>query len=155
MTHLNTAWFMEGADVETEGFSLTLNMEVFLEDLAYPNNSYLQVTISSFGFSAQVALDYGLLEFSEAVTNLEHLYQQLTAADSVSFKEPYGNQRIVFSHRGSGQIGIEAFLTSQGQGGFVQEMTLENAIDQTDLLTLVKRLREKETIILDLLKEKS
>ena len=124
--------------LESEQFSLSLDLQVFEPDIEYPSNTILSVCVSSSGFSASTTMDIDIKAFCNFCNELEIVYNTLKG--SAKIQEAYGNQYILFSGDRLGHIMISGFLDSQGANGFLQELKFKNCIDQTYFPSFLKRL---------------
>ncbi len=130
----------ENFTLESEQFSLTLNFEVFENDIGYGPNTILAVSVFSYGFSASANMDVDIIAVSTFCDDLENIYNSLKGEAKIY--ETYGSQIIHFSGDGLGHICVSGELCSNGMNGFWQELKFENSIDQTYLPDFIKSLNK-------------
>lgn len=129
-----------GYELKTADFSLVLDLDIFFNDIQYPENTILKISLDSRGFSAHTTMDIDIKEFSVFVSDIEKLYDTLSGAAEI--KEPYGSQSIKFSAGKAGHIYVLGTL-SGSDGGYCQSLEFENSFDQTYLKNFVHSLKGK------------
>lgn len=129
----------DGLLLESEGFKLSLNLQVFESDISYPSNTILSVCVFSEGFSASATMDVDINDVLHFCNELQKVYDSLKGEAKI--QEPFGNrQYIMFSCDKKGHFFISGTLNSDGANGLWQELKFENVIDQTVLLQFIKSL---------------
>lgn len=117
--------------LRTEKVELTLEMQIFESDLAYPTNTRMDVTVSSSGFSGTARMDIDAKQLGRFAQDMVTLYRTLDGEAKI--QEPYGYQMFLrFSGNGRRQIFAEGFLKSDYEGN-TQELKFETCFDQTYL----------------------
>ncbi|MBO5395584.1 MAG: hypothetical protein J6A97_01755 [Clostridia bacterium] len=125
--------------IESTNFDVCLQLKVFEADIKYSSNTILTISVSSDGFCANTDMDIDIKEFVTFVDTLSSLYTTLNGIAII--QEPYGERQFIeFSADRSGHIGIRGKLSSNGRGGFDQELSFENSIDQTYLPDFINNL---------------
>ena len=117
--------------LESENFRLSLDFQIFEEDIPHPVNTTLSIHVSSAGFSASTTMDIDIKDIPIFCKNLKNIYASLTGTAKI--QEPFGKQHILFAGDKLGHIAMSGHLHSNGICGFWQELKFENAIDQTFL----------------------
>ena len=81
-------------NIATENFLLELNPEVNEEDIPYPINANLHVTVSSSGFSVKEAImEIDVKDLAEFARTLHETYETLTG--TAELRESYGAQSFI------------------------------------------------------------
>ena len=114
--------------LKTDNFTLTLNPQVFLRDLAYPSNTLMAVTVSSDDFSGKASMDIDAKQLGRFARDLLGLYETLNGEAKI--QETYGDMFLAFSGDGRGHIRVKGFLQSY-YGDNVQELHFGIRFDQT------------------------
>jgi len=133
--------------IQSESLRLSLDFEVFEEELSLPSNTLLSVSLTSDCFSASTSLDLDAKELPAFLDALRRLYDSLQG--EAVLQEPYGQrQYLSFRADGLGHVAVSGRLHSCGAGGHFQELRFENDIDQTYLPPLLAALTSltKQTI---------
>lgn len=117
--------------LESENFRLSLDFQIFEEDIPHPVNTTLSIHISSEGFSAATIMDIDIKDVPIFCKNLKNIYASLLGTAKI--QEPFGKQHLLFTGDNRGHIAVSGHLHSSGMCGFWQELKFENAIDQTFL----------------------
>ena len=116
----------------SEGFQLELCPQIFMEDMAYPNNTRLAVTVQSHGFAGNAAMDIGIKDFCKFAEDLCQIYHTLSGEAVI--EEPYGlHMYLYFKGDGKGHIFVRGYLHQRNGTGNENSMRFENSIDQTEL----------------------
>ena len=118
--------------IKSEGFYICFQLKVFESDVSYSSNTILTISVISDNFSANTDMDIDIKSFVVFVDALSSLYTTLNGTAII--QEPYGEQHYIelIADR-SGHINIRGKLSSNFRGGFLQELSFENCIDQTYL----------------------
>lgn len=124
--------------LESENFRLLLDFRVFEEDISYPSNTTLKVSVFSEGFSATTDMDIDVKQMFGFCENLQTIYDSLRGEAKIS--EAYGKQYLSFSCDRHGHIFISGYLYSCGINGFRHTMEFENVLDQSFLPSFMKDL---------------
>ncbi len=125
--------------LQSKGFSLSLDFQVFELDSSYKNKTILNVSVLSEGFSASTTMDVDIENVAVFCTELKKLYVNLKG--SAKIEEAYGRkQNILFFADEVGHILISGTVNSNGTNGFWQELKFQNRIDQTFLLPFLENL---------------
>lgn len=126
--------------MNSPSFSIDFQLKMFEEDIKYPFNSILTVSVSSNGFSAVADMDIDIKKFKIFTDGISELYRTLNGTASIV--ESYGEQFISVSGDGSGYIYVSGHLSSGSESGSVQKLFFENSFDQTYLTDFLKSLSE-------------
>ena len=122
-----------------DNFSIIFELEIFENDLEYPINTTLHITVHSCGFSGNASMDIGIKEFAKFCYKLSMLYDSLKG--NAKIQEPYGYQQYIeFQADKLGHILVNGIIRSGSE--FTHELKFENVIDQTILYKLQKELNE-------------
>lgn len=124
--------------LESHSFSLLLKAKVFCSDMY--NNTLLEITLNSDGFSACTTMDIDFNEFKNFAVKINDLYETLRGNAAIT--EPYGEQIIHFSADEKGCINVSGILHSCGKNGHYQSLKFENSFDQTFLRPFAVSLKE-------------
>lgn len=126
--------------ITTENFHLEWNPEVSEEDISYPVNTNLHVTLASSGFSVKDAvMDIDVKSLAAFAFTLNELFETLTG--TAELREPYGAQDYLrFSADRSGRIKIKGTICGSDLKGHTQKLDFENEFDQTYLNNFSKKL---------------
>ena len=126
--------------ITTENFLLKLNPEVIQEDISYPVNTQLHVTVSSSGFSVKEAvMEIDVKALAAFACALNALYETLTG--TAELREPYGGQSFIrFSADRGGHIEVKGKIRGSDSDGHNQTLEFQNGFDQTYLKTFAKQL---------------
>ena len=118
--------------IKSEGFYICFQLKVFESDVSYSSNTILTISVISDNFSANTDMDIDIKSFVVFIDALSSLYTTLNGTAII--QEPYGEQQYIeLCADRSGHINIRGRLSSNGRGGFLQELSFENRIDQTYL----------------------
>ncbi len=122
--------------LNTEHFSLTLSLDVFEDDIQYPSNAIMDVSVKSDGFSGYASMDIDVKEFSKFALDAYDIYENLTGETEI--REPFGNRMYLsLGGDGRGHISIKGKLHNCGH-----TLEFENRIDQTCFQRLARELKE-------------
>lgn len=122
-----------------DAFSITLDIEVFENDIKYPTNTCMNIQVESCGFCGSAIMDIDVKEFAKFSVQLFEIYTSLTGKTRI--QEPFGHkQYIEFEGDGMGHISICGEIW--GETGFSQILYFENMIDQTALRDFAKQLKD-------------
>lgn len=125
--------------LSADNFSIIFELEIFENDLEYPINTTLHVTVQSCGFSGNASMDIGIKEFAQFCCKLSTLYDSLKG--NAKIQEPYGCQQYIeFQADKLGHILVNGMIRSGSE--FIHELKFENVIDQTILYRFQKELIE-------------
>ena len=125
--------------LKTESFVLELEPKVYQSDLSYSVNTSLNVKVVSYGFSAESIIDIDVREFADFAVQLNELYE--TLGGSARLEEPYGlHSYIEFTGGDRGYIKVKGNISACNAYGYVQEITFQNEIEQTYLISFAKTL---------------
>ena len=91
--------------IESNGFYLELEPEVFESDVIYPVNTSLIASLKGELFQASTSMDIDIKQFAKFIDDISELYR--TLSDLAVIKEPYGSQFIEFSCDKKGHIIIK------------------------------------------------
>ena len=125
--------------LKTERFLLELRPELHQNDLPYPVNCSLGVSVSSYGFSAETIMDINASRLGEFAVCLNELYETLKG--SAKLEEVYGTESFLeFTAVSRGYIRVRGTLHSGTDYGYTQELNFENEFDQTYLRSFAQDL---------------
>lgn len=126
--------------IETENFFLELNPEVNEEDISYPVNTNLYVTVSSSGCSVKEAImEIDVKDLAEFARTLHEIYETLTG--TAELREPYGARGFIrITADRSGRIKVSGKLSRTDSYGHTQTLLFQNEFDQTSLKDFSKKL---------------
>ena len=126
--------------IKTENFLLELNPELNEEDIPYPINTNLYVTVSSSGFSVKEAvMEIDVKDLAEFARTLHEVYETLSGA--AELREPYGAQGFIrMTADRSGRVITNGKLSSSDADGHSQTLLFQNEFDQTYLKNFAKKL---------------
>lgn len=125
--------------LDSGNFKLEWELQIFENDISFPINTILAVTVLSDGFSAQTTMDISIKDFSVFTCNLKQLYDTLQG--SARLEEPYGmHNHIEFLCTENGYIAVNGILNNYVKNGLEQELHFENEFDQTYLKDFVNEL---------------
>ncbi len=115
--------------LNTNDFSISLELEIFEEDIMYPSNTAMSVYVASDGFSAVSDMDIDVKQFVLFSTNLKTIYDNLSG--SAIIQEPYGYHKYIsFSSSKNGHILVKGYLCDILKEN---EIFFSNSFDQTFL----------------------
>ena len=121
-----------GFELVTYHFTLRLLTDVHEEDLGYPVNTTLNVSVMSDGFSACASMDVSARGLAVFAQQLHEIYGSLSGTARI--EEPYGQHMyLAFEGDGRGHVSVKGRLCSANQNGAVQTLEFQNCIDQTEL----------------------
>lgn len=113
--------------LKTENFCLSLQLQVFWDDIRYPSNSIMHVSVVSGDFRGAASMDIDVKAFSVFAADLKQLCLRLHGEARLA--EPFGTQnRLSFQGDGRGHIRVTGTLCDMGQ-----ILTFDNSFDQTSL----------------------
>ena len=126
--------------ITTENFRLEWNPEVNEEDISYPVNINLHVTLASSGFSVRDAvMETDVKALAAFACALNELYETLTG--TAELREPYGAQDFLqFSADSGGHIKVKGKISGSDLNVHTQTLGFENELDQTSLRNFAKKL---------------
>ncbi|WP_018589570.1 hypothetical protein [Terrisporobacter glycolicus] len=125
--------------LSTEDFTIEIEINIFEQEIDYPENSTLNIYVESDKFGARTTMDIDIKDFVVFVCDLKHLYDFLDG--SAKLEEAYSiSNYIEFFGNGKGHIVVKGCLNNHCRNGFEQELSFENEFDQTYLKTFVKEL---------------
>lgn len=117
--------------LEAEGFRLSLAFTPFENDIPFPSNTLVSVSVESVGFGATATMDIDCKDLPAFCAQLQEIYDTLSG--TATLREPFGEQSITFFGTVFGTVMVSGHLNSNGANGFFQELKFENVIDQTYL----------------------
>lgn len=116
--------------LNAEAFQLNLKVKILPEDMAYPVNMILCVSVSSNEFSALTTMEISIKAFTAFARELYALYETLSG--TARLQEPYGFHNFIEFQAGTkGHIQVAGVLHSGGPQQ--QVLSFQNEFDQTDL----------------------
>lgn len=122
--------------LNTEHFSLSLSLDVFENDIQYPSNTIMNVSVRSGGFAGCASMDIDIKEFAKFALDTCDIYEKLTGKTEI--REPYGRHMYLsLSGDGKGHICIKGMLNHDSQ-----TLAFENRIDQTCFRTFACELKK-------------
>jgi len=122
--------------LNTEHFSLSLLLDVFENDIPYPSNTIMNVSVRSGGFAGCAGMDIDIKEFAKFAFDAYGIYENLTGETEI--REPYGKHMYLsLLGDGKGYICIKGVLNHD-----CQTLVFENRIDQTCFRRFVRELKE-------------
>ena len=125
--------------------SITLDLEVFENDIMCPINTSMNVKVESCGFCGNAIMDIDVKEFAKFSSQLFEIYTTLKG--NAKIQEPYGQKQFIeFDGDGMGHIVIRGMIW--GETCFSQKLLFENMIDQTVLKKLAKELKDCYSVYL-------
>lgn len=118
--------------LKTKSFTLTLIPQIFEEDINYPVNTTLEVSVQSSGFSGAASMDVDAKSLANFAEDLSRIYGTLSGEARI--EEPYGvHMYLSFIGDGCGHITVSGQLQSEDSWGNRQVLEFENQLDQTYL----------------------
>jgi hypothetical protein len=113
-------------------FILSINPQIFEDDINYCSNTIMEVKVESDGFSARTTMDVDVKELAKFADDLCRLYENLSGEARI--EEPYGmHMYISFKCCIGGHIKVKGYLHKGNKVGNEQSLEFENDIDQTCL----------------------
>ena len=130
--------------LKTETFLLSIKLQVFENDIKYPNNTIMSIKVESDGFSASTNMDINIKDFAKFTIDLCQIYETLSGEARI--EEPYGmHMYLSFIGNGRGHISVKGYLTSCDQ-----VLEFKNDIDQTYLQEFCYNLKKAYCKYLDI-----
>lgn len=118
--------------LSAKNFYLNINPKTFEEEVRLSNNTIMEVTVQSDGFSAKASMDIGIKELAKFALDLTHIYETLSGEARI--EEPYGmHMYLSFAGDGIGHIAVKGYLYKNNGIGNEQTLEFENDIGQTYL----------------------
>lgn len=115
-----------------ENFKLELCPKTFIENIEYPNNTSMAVTVQSDGFAGSATMDIGIKDLCKFAADLCQIYDTLSGEARI--EEPYGlHMYLSFSGDGKGRVVVKGYLHQGNRTGNENSLEFENYIDQTVL----------------------
>ena len=129
-------------EIKTDTFTLKFEPEVYIDDISYPVNTSLRISVVSYGFSAgKVMMDISVRDLAEFAAVLNSMYE--TFEGSAKLKEPYGAHSFIkfYADKG-GHIKVKGNLHNGMNFGYIQELSFENELDRKYLREFAKGIYE-------------
>lgn len=115
--------------LESDNFSLHINLQIFESDIEYPLNSIMTVSVVSNGFSAKTDMDIDIKMFADFSSKLMTVYNTLKGEATI--KETYGYEKYIsFLADRTGHIIVKGYLCDDLRNN---ELRFETIFDQTFL----------------------
>ena len=123
-------------ELTADAFELKLECKTFEEDMEYPVNTILTVSVCSDGFSAVTTMDIAIKALARFSKELWQLYETLSG--KARLEEPYGmGDFIEFQAAKWGYIEAAGVLHHKCSQ---QQLSFKNEFDQTCLRHFAKEL---------------
>ena len=133
--------------IESDGFSISLDIQVFERDIDYPTNAVMNVRVESCGFVGCSSMDIDIKQFARFCVDLSKLYE--TLAGSAKIEEPYGyKQFIEFKADRLGHILVFGMIRDGDT--LMHELKFQNQFEQTYLKDFSKKLAQSYSSYLKL-----
>lgn len=119
--------------LDSGGFKLVISLKTFEEDLQYPVNTIMSISVISGDFSASTNMDIDIKQFAVFVMDLKKLYVELDGIAKI--EEMYGYHKYIsFTASKTGHIVVKGYLCDDLKNN---EFSFENSFDQTFLKPFV------------------
>lgn len=128
-----------------ETFKMSLDIQVFENDISFPTNTIMNIDVESCGFCGNTTMDIDVKELAKFGVQLSEIYISLKGKTKI--QEPYGQKQFVeFIGDGVGHVSVCGMISNETT--FSQKLCFENQIDQTILKDFANELKEKYSIYL-------
>ncbi len=112
-----------------DGFSLSMELSISEQDIKYPSNTIMTVSVKSECYSAILSMDIDIKNFALFSIGLKGIYDSLTGTAEI--EETYGYHKFLkFVPCKNGYISVMEYLCDDTKDN---ELFFNNAFDQTFL----------------------
>lgn len=129
-------WLMETHTLIADGFSLSLELNISEQDIKYPSNTIMNVSVKSESYSAISSMDIDIKKFALFSIGLKGMYDGLSGTAEI--EETYGYHKFLkFISCKNGYISVKGYLCDDTKDN---ELFFNNAFDQTFLKDFADKL---------------